>query len=148
MFFAGTSTLNDLVNEMYYKLQESLFEGLELQGRKDDSVYSCKILKILDDGNTVQYQVGWFDKDKKIIDSSIVKAEDLIHKKRPFSRRVLKEFIKESTYQTSPWVVHENVAKKHGIMTEPPEELRDILTLQNGRIWSTKKKWVSISIIF
>ncbi|CAL9081762.1 unnamed protein product [Musa textilis] len=137
----STSTLNDLVNEMYYKLEESLFEGLELQGRKDDSVYSCKILKILDDGNTVQYQVGWFDKDKKVIDSSIVKAEDLIHKKRPFSRRVLKEFIKESTYQTSPWVVHENVAKKHGIMTEPPEELRDILTLQNGSIWSAKKKW-------
>ncbi|KAG6499672.1 DDT domain-containing protein DDB_G0282237-like [Zingiber officinale] len=133
------ANLTDLVNELYDKLQDSLFEGLELQGKKDDSVCSCKILKALYDGDTFQYKVDWIDKEKKVFDSTIVKAEDLIHKRRPFSRRVLREFIKESTYQNFPWVVHEKLAKKYGIFTEPPEELRDKLTLQNGSVWSFKK---------
>lgn len=136
---AGIANLTDLVNKLYDKLQDSLFEGLELQGKKDDSVCSCKILKVLDDGDTFQYKVGWIDKDKKVFDSTIVKAEDLIHKRRPFSRRVLREFIKESTYQNFPWVVHEKLAKQYGTSTEPPEELRNKLTLQNGSVWSFKK---------
>ncbi|WOK97380.1 DDT domain-containing protein [Canna indica] len=135
----STATLKDLVDEMYDKLQESLFEGLELQGRKDDTVVSCKVLEILNDGDALQYRVGWIDKYKKIFDSSIVKAEDLIHTKRPFSRRVLREFIRESTRQAAPWVIHDKLAKEHGIATEPPEEMRDQLILQNGSTWITKK---------
>ncbi|XP_026662028.2 DDT domain-containing protein DDB_G0282237-like isoform X2 [Phoenix dactylifera] len=126
-------SLKDLVNEIYIKLQERLFEGLELHGRKEQSVFACKILMILDDGHNMQYKVGWVDKGKKVTDTSIIKAEDLIRKKPPFSRNILKAFIRESTSKSAPWVVHENLAKKHGISTEFPEELRDKLTIRNGK---------------
>ncbi|XP_010912638.1 uncharacterized protein [Elaeis guineensis] len=127
----STLSLKDLVNEIYTKLQECLFEGLELHGRKEQSFCACKILKILDDGDTMQYKVGWVDKDKKVTDTSIIKAEDLVRKKPPFSRNILKVFIRESTSKSAPWLVHEKLAKKHGISTELPGELRDKLTMQN-----------------
>ncbi|KAG1331194.1 putative DDT domain-containing protein [Cocos nucifera] len=129
----GTLSLKDLVNEIYTKLQECLFEGLELHGRKEQSFCACKILKILDDGDTMQYKVGWVDNDKKVTDTSIIKAEDLIRKKPPFSRNILKVFIRESTSKSAPWLVHEKLAKQHGISTELPGELRDKLTIQNGK---------------
>jgi len=117
--------LKDLVEAIYTRLHEHLFEGLELQGMKEQSVYACKVLKILEDRNTVQCEVGWLDKDKKITETSIVRADDLIRKKPPYSRSVLKAFIRESTSQSAPWVVHQNLAKKHGITIEPPEDLVD-----------------------
>lgn len=119
----STLTLKDLVDALYTKLQEHLFEGFELHGRKDQSVYTCKILKILQDGSDIQYEVGWLDKEKRVIETSIAKADDLICKKAPYSRSVLKAFIRESTSQSAPWVVHEELAKKHGISTKPPEDL-------------------------
>ncbi|KAG1370024.1 DDT domain-containing protein [Cocos nucifera] len=132
--YAGTLSLKDLVNEVYTKLQECLFEGLELHARKEQSVFACRILKILDDGDTTQYRVGWVDKAKKVTDTSIVKADELIQKKPPFSRNVLKAFIRESTSTSAPWIVHENLAKKHGISTELPEELKDKFIVQNGKV--------------
>jgi len=102
-----------------------MFEGLELHGMKEQSVYACKVLKILEDRNTVQCEVGWLDKDKNVTETSIVKADDLIRKKPPYSRSVLKSFIRESTSQSAPWVVHQNLAKRHGISIEPPEDLAD-----------------------
>lgn len=103
-----------------------------MHGRKEQSICACKILKILDDGDTTLYRVGWVDKAKKVTDTSIVKAEELIQKKPPFSRNMLKAFIRESTSKSAPWIVHENLAKKHGISTELPEELKDKFTVQNG----------------
>ncbi|XP_026659541.1 DDT domain-containing protein DDB_G0282237-like isoform X2 [Phoenix dactylifera] len=115
-------------------LQERMFEGLELHGRKEQSVCACKILKILDNGDTTLYKVGWVDKARKVTDTSIVKAGELIRKKPPFSRNVLKAFIRESTSKSAPWVVHENLAKKHGISTELLEELKDRFIVQNGKV--------------
>ncbi|XP_073099470.1 uncharacterized protein [Elaeis guineensis] len=130
----STLSLKDLVNEVYTKLQECFFEGLELHGRKEQSVCACRILKILDDGDTTLYKVGWVDKAKKVTDTSIVKADELIQKKPPFSRNVLKAFIRESTSKSAPWTVHENLAKKYGISTELPEELKDKFIVQNGKV--------------
>ncbi|XP_073013185.1 uncharacterized protein [Typha latifolia] len=134
----STLNLNNLVNEIYSKLQEDIFEGLELHGKKEQSVSACKILKILDDGETNKYEVGWIDRDKKIIDRSLVKAEYLIRKKPPVSRNALKAFIRESTFQNAPWVVHEKLAKDHRINTEPPAKLMDVFTIRDGYFCSTK----------
>ncbi|KAJ6792103.1 DDT domain-containing protein [Iris pallida] len=135
----STLTLKDLVDAINANLQENPCEGLELHGRNEQSVCACKIVNVLKDGIAIQYQVGWLDKDRKITGTSIVNLDDLIHKKTPFSRAVLKAFVRESTSRSAPWVVHEKLAKKHGILTEPPEELRDKFTIQNGLLKISKK---------
>ncbi|KAM0940236.1 putative transcription factor & chromatin remodeling DDT family [Dioscorea sansibarensis] len=129
----STLTLRDLVDEIYAKLHEQLFVGIELFGKKDQSIYACKILKILGDGGTTRYAIGWLDKDKKVIDTSVVSAEDLIRKKPPYSRSILKAFVRESTRQSFPWVVHEKLAKEYGISTVPPTKLQN-----NGHLSSSR----------
>jgi hypothetical protein len=108
---------------IYGRLQEDLFEGLELHAKKDGSEAACKILKVIGSGNTKSYEVGWIDQDNAVISTSVLRAEDLIRKKAPSGRNMLKLFIRESTSQNSPWIVHEDLAKKFGIPTEPPEDM-------------------------
>ncbi|XP_043713125.1 DDT domain-containing protein DDB_G0282237-like [Telopea speciosissima] len=133
--------LQDLVKSICTKLQDHFIEGLELYGRKDNSVQPCQILKVLDeDLEKVHYEVGWLDKDKNVTGTSIANADDLIRKKLPFTRDVLKSFIRESTSRSFPWVVHDKLAKKHGVSTEPPEELRDKLSIQDGCPKSNKRR--------
>uniref|UniRef100_I1PLI7 DDT domain-containing protein n=1 Tax=Oryza glaberrima TaxID=4538 RepID=I1PLI7_ORYGL len=106
-------------------LQEDFFEGLELNGRKDGSVSACKILKvIIGSGNTKMYEVGWIGQDNAVTNTSVLQADDLvIRKKARASRSMLKIYIRESTSQNSPWIIHANLAKKYGIPTEPPKDL-------------------------
>lgn len=140
----STLKFADLVNSICKKLQERLLEGDHLYGRKDQSVCPCKILKVLEDADKISYEVGWIDKDKNVIENSVVKAEDMIRKKLPFSREVLKSFIRESTFQSHPWIVHEKLAKQHCISTEVPEELKEKFSSQGHVInkdkTSTKKR--------
>uniref|UniRef100_A0A0E0KQX9 DDT domain-containing protein n=1 Tax=Oryza punctata TaxID=4537 RepID=A0A0E0KQX9_ORYPU len=121
----STLSLTDLVNKIYGILQEDFFEGLELNGRKDGSLSACKILKvIIDSGNTKMYEVGWIGQDNAVTNTSVVQADDLvIRKKAHASRSMLKIYIRESTSQNSPWIIHANLAKKYGIRTEPPKDL-------------------------
>lgn len=110
-----------------------MLEGAELHGRKENSVCPCRILKVVEkDVDNISYEVGWLDKNKKVTGTSIVKAVDLLHKKLPFSRDVLKSFIRESTSRSTPWVVHEKLARKYGISTEPPEELQEKKSIRDG----------------
>ncbi|XP_010245411.1 PREDICTED: DDT domain-containing protein DDB_G0282237 [Nelumbo nucifera] len=136
----STLRLKELINTICTKLQEHLSEGLELYGRKENCIYPCKILKVLeDDIDNLRYEVGWLDKDKKLTDTSVVNADVLFRKKLPFSRGVLKSFIRESTSQSCPWVIHDKLAKKHGISIEPPQELWDII-MQSGSLGGNKQK--------
>uniref|UniRef100_A0A0E0DEM3 DDT domain-containing protein n=1 Tax=Oryza meridionalis TaxID=40149 RepID=A0A0E0DEM3_9ORYZ len=98
---------------------------LELNGRKDGSVSACKILKvIIGSGNTKMYEVGWIGQDNAVTNTSVLQADDLvIRKKARASRSMLKIYIRESTSQNSPWIIHANLAKKYGIPTEPPKDL-------------------------
>ncbi|RZC54089.1 hypothetical protein C5167_012949 [Papaver somniferum] len=122
----STLTLRDLLVTLSRKLQErQLVEGLELHVRKKDKSFPCKILKILEDSDPISYEVGWIGKDKKVTGSSVVNFNDLIRRKLPVSREVLKSFIRESTSQSSPWVIHDNLAREHGISTKPPEDSND-----------------------
>ena len=122
-FASGTLSLTDLVNKIYVRLQEDLFEGLELHATKDGSEAACKILKIIGSGNTTSYEVGWIGQDNAVISTSVLTANDLIRKKAPSGRNMLKLFIRESTSQNSPWIVHANLANKYGIPTEPPKDI-------------------------
>ncbi|KAK1267293.1 hypothetical protein QJS04_geneDACA009058 [Acorus gramineus] len=143
----STLNLNDLVNAIAKKLQEHFLEGAELYGKKDESVCACKILKVLEkEGGNVEYKVGWFNTNKTITGTSILGADDLIRKKPPFTRSVIKSFIRESTLQSAPWVVHEKLARKHGISTEPCDEVKHKFIVLNGCVRPKKEKTYDIEM--
>ncbi|KAL5188652.1 Bromodomain adjacent to zinc finger domain protein 1A [Glycine soja] len=133
--------LKDLADSIGEKLQEQLFVGAELHWKKDDGVHPCKILKVIQKGvDTVSYEVAWLDKNKNIREQAEVSAEDLVHKKPLFSRNILKSFIRESTYRNAPWVLHDELAKNHGISTDIPEELRGRVFYKDGLLVCSKKR--------
>lgn len=140
--FAGMLPLRDLLVAVTSKLQDTLVEGLELQGKRNGCVCSCKIIKVLDDKEGKRYEVAWLDNDKddNMNGNAVVSEGDLIKKKLPYTRNVLKSFIKESTYRNVPWVIHNNLASKYGIPTDPPEELKGKVSVLNGCIISCRKR--------
>lgn len=140
-FFTGMLPLKDLADSIAEKLQERLFVGAELYGKKDDGVCPCKILKVIQEGvDKLRYEVAWLDKNKNISEKAEVSAEDLVQKKPLFSRNILKSFIRESTYRNAPWVLHNELAQKHGISTDIPEELRGRVFSKDGLIICSKKR--------
>ncbi|OIW17804.1 hypothetical protein TanjilG_02432 [Lupinus angustifolius] len=130
--------LADSINE---KLLGHLFVGAELFVKKDDGPYPCKILKVIQEGvDKCCYEVAWLNKDKNITEKADVNAEDLVQKKPLFSRNILKSFIRESTYRNAPWVLHEELAQKHGISTDIPKELQGRIFIKNGILTCSKKR--------
>ncbi|KAL6650576.1 hypothetical protein ACP70R_009501 [Stipagrostis hirtigluma subsp. patula] len=129
----STLNLTDLVDKIYSSLLVEVFEGLELRAKRDGLETACKILKVVSSGNSKLYEVGWIGQDNAVTNTSVVKADDLIRKKAPASRNTLKIFIRDSTSQNSPWVLHANLAKKYGIPTEPPEDMMKGERLCKGR---------------
>lgn len=124
-------SIRDLVTSVAAKLRERLLEGTEIYGRKNNRIYPCKIVKVIEEEvEKTQYQVEWLDKDKKVTENAVVSGDDLIKKKLPVSRDVLKSFIRESTYRSAPWVLHDKLALKYGISTNLPEELRNKISLK------------------
>lgn len=133
--------LKDLADSIAEKLQERLFVGAELYGKKDDDVCPCKILKVIqEEVDKYRYEIAWLDKSKNVIEKAEVSAEDLVQKKPLFSRNILKSFIRESTYRNAPWVLHDKLAQNHGISTDIPEELRGKLFIKDGLIICSKKR--------
>ncbi|XP_019458270.1 PREDICTED: DDT domain-containing protein DDB_G0282237-like isoform X2 [Lupinus angustifolius] len=133
--------LKDLADSINEKLLGHLFVGAELFVKKDDGVYPCKILKVILEGvEKCRYEVVWLNKDKNITETTYVCAEDLVQKKPLFSRNILKSFIRESTYRNAPWVLHEELAQKHGISTDIPEVLRGRVFFKNGILTCSKKR--------
>lgn len=119
----STLGLYELVEKIYASLQEAVFEGLELYAKQDGLEAACRILKILGSDGTKMYEVGWLLRDKTIISTSVIKGEDLIHRRPPVSRNTLKIFIRDATSQNAPWVIHENLAKRYGIPIEPLNDM-------------------------
>ncbi|KAF8011750.1 hypothetical protein BT93_I0017 [Corymbia citriodora subsp. variegata] len=133
--------LRDLADKIVLDLQKCLFAGLELYGRKGNDVYLCRIIQTLhDSAGKKQYKIAWLDKDKEVVEYDLVYDEDLTNRKLPFSRNMVKSFIRESTYRNAPWVLHDRLAEKHGISTHLPDELKSKFYLQNGTLISYKKK--------
>lgn len=133
--------LRDLADKIALKLQECLFAGQELYGRKGNEVFLCRIIRTLhDSAGKKQYKIAWLGKDKEVVGCDVVYDEDLINRKLPFSRNMVKSFIRESTYRNAPWVLHDRLAEKHGISTHLPDELKSKFYFQNGTLISYKKK--------
>ncbi|XP_022932029.1 DDT domain-containing protein DDB_G0282237 isoform X1 [Cucurbita moschata] len=134
-------SLKDLADTIAVKLQEFLFVGTELYGRREDQIYPCKIVKVLEnDAEELQYEVVWLDKNKKVTETALLSVEDLVQKKPPLSRRFLKSFIRESTYRSAPWVLHDKLAQNHGISTDLPQELRSKAFFRDGLLVCNKKR--------
>ncbi|RLM65315.1 hypothetical protein C2845_PM16G08200 [Panicum miliaceum] len=127
-----TLSFTDLLEKVYSSLQLDPFEGLELHAKKDGSEAACKILKVIGSGSTKSCEVGWLDQDNAVVNTSLVKADDLIRKKAPASRNTLKIFIRDSTSKRSPWIVNADLAKKYGIEIEPPEDIMNGEGLYQG----------------
>ncbi|KAL9251418.1 DDT domain-containing protein [Drosera capensis] len=121
----STLPLIDLVNLIREKMMDPLAVGVELSGKMNGSTCPCRIVEVLEEkeGKT-KYKVAWLEEDHKSKGSAIVSEVDLIRKKLPFTRNQLKSFIRESTYRNAPWVIHDKLALKYGISTDPPEELQ------------------------
>lgn len=133
-------SLKDLGDAVAQKLQGCLSEGSEFYGRKHNHVYSCKIERVVKDGKKTRYEVAWLDKYEKLPENTTIDEEDLIRCKQRFSRAFLRSFIRESTYRSIPWVLHEKLAKKHGIPTDPPVDLKDHFFMQDGVVINRKRK--------
>ncbi|RAL45536.1 hypothetical protein DM860_016028 [Cuscuta australis] len=134
-------SLSDLVNKIAIKLQGRLSVGSILYGRKNGSIHSCRILKVVEEDGKAQYEVEWmdiYDNDKSEI--TFVKEEELIRKKLPYIRGVLKVLIRESTYRSIPWVLHDKLVAEHEIPTHPPPELENKISLKDGLVVVNKKR--------
>lgn len=133
-------SLKDLGDAVAQKLQGCLSEGSELYGRKNNHEYSCKIERVVKDGEQTRYEVAWLDKYERLPENTTINEEDLVRCKQRFSRAFLRSFIRESTYRSIPWVLHEQLAKKHGIPTDPPDELKGKYFVQDGVVVHRKRK--------
>lgn len=129
-----TLRVKELVSKISNSIKDIYLVGEEVTGRKTDSLFPCKILKVIqeldDEDGTFKYEVGWLDKNKKVTDTSIESAEALLRKKPLVTQDVLKSFIRESTSSSTPWIVHDELARKYRISTEPPEDLKDKIIKQ------------------
>eukprot|EP00897_Mesotaenium_endlicherianum_P005892 jgi/Mesen1/5330/ME000266S04517 len=77
----------------------------------------------------VRYEVGWVDAaDGQIVETSVEEARNIIRKKNPLSKGLLKAFIRESaamgSSRSAPWVVREELAEQFDIPRTPPAGLR------------------------
>ncbi|CAA2986050.1 Hypothetical predicted protein [Olea europaea subsp. europaea] len=133
-------TLKDLANSIAAKLQGPFSEGAVLYGKKDGRLHRCRIVKVPEEVDKTHYEVTWLGSDNKVTGKALLKGEDLTGKKLPFTRAVLKSFIKDSTYRSFPWVLHDSLVKKHGISTAPPEELKSKISIQDGLVVSHRKR--------
>lgn len=129
-----TLRVKELVSKISNSIKDFYLVGEEVTGRKKDSIIPCKILKVIqeidDEDGTFKYEVGWLDKSKKVTDTSIENAEALVRKKPLVTQDVLKSFIRESTSSNTPWVIHDELARKYRISTDPPEDLKDKIIKQ------------------
>ncbi|KAL6520010.1 hypothetical protein OROHE_017153 [Orobanche hederae] len=132
--------LKDLVHSIAAKFQGPFSVGTELYGKKDGRRHLCKIIKVVEDAHETQYEIEWLDGDQKMNGNALLNGDELTEKNPLFSKLVLKSFIKDSTYQSHPWVLHDNIAKKHGIPTSLPEELKPNCSVQNGLIVRNRKR--------
>ncbi|KAK4477747.1 hypothetical protein RD792_017008 [Penstemon davidsonii] len=132
--------LKDLVNSIAAKFQGPFSDGAEIYGRMDGHLHPCKIVKVIEDADKTQYEIEWLGSDDKTSRKELINGDDLTEKNPPFSKRLLKSFIKASTYRSLPWVLHDNLAKKHAISTAPPEELKFKISIQNGLVVCNRKR--------
>ncbi|KAL3834209.1 hypothetical protein ACJIZ3_008945 [Penstemon smallii] len=101
--------LKDLVNSIAAKFQGPFSNGAEIYGTMDGHLHPCKIVKVIEDANKTQYEIEWLGTDEKKSKNELINGDDLTEKS----------------------VLHDNLAKKHGISTAPPDGLKFKISIQN-----------------
>ncbi|CAK9217867.1 unnamed protein product [Sphagnum troendelagicum] len=117
--------IDDLVDSLYKDFKERFVVGEVVTGTRGEgsstSMCMCQILKVLKEegkkDETPRYNVAWLDDNNRKIGISKESADDLKRKQHPFSRALLKAFVRESASsgpsRNSPWSVDEMVNEAH-----------------------------------
>ncbi|MCO5613434.1 hypothetical protein L7F22_067710 [Adiantum nelumboides] len=131
--------LEDLVSAILKAFKERFVLGEEVLCVKGNVTRPCKVLRIID-GETPEagcnYEVELMDNDRKLDGSSVESSSSLLRKKLPFTRALVKSFIRESVKDNAsrnsqtPLVVLDKLSEKFGITTTPPEELKKFFLKQ------------------
>ncbi|CAM6129493.1 unnamed protein product [Calypogeia fissa] len=122
--------LDELVDRIYKEFKDQYVQNEEVLGKAAESFSACKILKVLQHPTREErhYEVGWLDEHGKRFGTSTESAKNLLRKKYPFTRALLKAFIRESAVtgpsrNSSFWCVKNKLAKKYKIPIDPPANI-------------------------
>ncbi|KAI4378847.1 hypothetical protein MLD38_016273 [Melastoma candidum] len=77
-----------------------------------------------DKARAARHMVAWLGNDKEVARNGVVTWKDLISKKFPYSRNMLK---------SAPWVIHDRLAEKHEISRDLPKELKSKFFFYNSK---------------
>ncbi|KAL3684941.1 hypothetical protein R1sor_002963 [Riccia sorocarpa] len=120
---------DELVDRIYKQFKDRFVVNEEALGKSGDSLCACKILKVLPHGkdNSNRYEVAWLDAEGKKYATSIEPEAKLTRKRPPFTRALLKTFIREAAScgnsRNSLWLVNSKLARKYKIPVEPPKQV-------------------------
>ncbi|KAI5081067.1 hypothetical protein GOP47_0004250 [Adiantum capillus-veneris] len=131
--------LEDLVSAILKAFKDQFVPGEEVLCIKGNTTMPCKVLQVID-GEAPEagcsYEVKLIDNDRNVDGSSIESTSSLVRKKLPFTRALVKSFIRESVKDNAsrnsqtPLVVLDKLCEKFGITTTPPEELKKFFLKQ------------------
>lgn len=151
ILFSGPLRIDELVDRVYKVFKERFVPGEEVTGVRDETLGACRILKVFDqeEDESPLYEVAWLDEEGKKKGSFQTVAENLRRKKQPFSRALLKAFIRESASsgpaRNSAWVVLDKLARKYKIPIQVPERLKST-EKESKRSSSGKKVAVRVEV--
>ncbi|KAG6548407.1 hypothetical protein Mapa_009893 [Marchantia paleacea] len=143
--------IDELVDRIYKEFKDRFVVNEEALGKSGDSFCPCKIVKVLAQHSKedYRYDVAWLDEDGKKFNTSTEPAVRLTRKKQPFTRALLKAFIREAassgSSRNSIWLVKNKLARKYKIPVEPPERIdseEQTEPVNNGR-----QKTVEIEVV-
>ena len=138
-YVTGMLRLDELVSAILKNLKDRFVVDEEVLCVKESVTKPCRIVAVYEnpEDGIHSYLVVWLDNDKNLIGSSLEEAKNLVRRKvPPFTRGLLKSFIRESVKNNAsrnsltPLVVLESLCHKHGITTNPPEELKKFFNKQ------------------
>lgn len=134
--------LDDLVSAILKAFKDCFVVGEEVDCVKENVTMPCKVMGVNEgqdhENGISSYEVGWLDNDKNVVRKSVESTHSLVRKKVPFTRALVKSFIRESVKDNAsrnsqtPLVVLEKLCHKYGITTDPPEELMKFFVKQES----------------
>eukprot|EP00250_Pteridium_aquilinum_P010427 c1937_g1_i1 orf=457-2190(+) len=132
--------LEDLVSAILKAFKDRFVPGEEVVCVKENVTRPCKVLQVIEEQGPesaiYSYEVQLLDDDKSVVGISLESAGSLARKKPPFTRALVKSFIRESVKDNAsrnsqtPLVVLDKLCDKFGITTSPPEELQKFFVKQ------------------
>lgn len=129
---AGVLRIDELVDRIYKAFKDQYVLGEEVLGIRGDFQFPCRIVRAMSEpgSDNPQYEVTWLDGDGKRGDTTLESVNNLMRKKHPFTRALLKAFIRESATSAStrnaPWSVQDKLARRYKISLEPVEEPEEV----------------------